>query len=184
MPTPSPNTHRSVRLPVSGNGVRHLPLSAFPDHGLVTDQLERIVSSRTFSGARRSQLFLRYILHHALAHPDEQLKEYSIAVDVFERDSSYDPAVNNTVRVEAGRLRSRLREYYAGEGRADPLLFEVPKGSYRIRIHPRQPLTAPAPAPLTRATAGSRPAPAPLLYLWAVPIAFLIGAALGYRAAH
>jgi TolB-like protein len=57
-------------------------------------------------------------------------KEYAIAVDVFERGTEYDPAVDATVRVEAGRLRSRLREYYAGEGRHDLLCIEVPKGSY------------------------------------------------------
>jgi hypothetical protein len=148
--------------------------------------LDRIISSRTFSGAHRSQLFLRYILHHAVTHPAEPLKEYSIALDVFDRDTSYDPAVNNTVRVEAGRLRSRLLEYYAGEGHTDLLVFEVPKGSYRVLIHERQPVTAltlvspqlPTPTPVQHA-APPRPAA-----LWALPLAFLLGAFVGYRASH
>jgi hypothetical protein len=166
----------------------------------VTAQLERIISSRTFSGAHRSQHFLRYILQHALARTDGQLKEYSIAIDVFERDSSYDPAVNNTVRVEAGRLRTRLLEYYAGEGAADPLIIEVPKGSYRVLIHNRpkpheaplnhrhnqQPITPPAPARSPSPVASPhRPiAPAARPHLLAVSLAFLVGAFVGYRASH
>ena len=49
----------------------------------------------------------------------------------FERNVSYDPSINATVRVEAGRLRSRLRDYYADEGRNDPVVIDVPKGGYR-----------------------------------------------------
>ena len=166
--------------------LRRFPVPPLPEASPLRAQLDRIVGSRTFSGARRSQLFLRYILHHAVAHPDEQLKEYSIAIDVFERDESYDPAVNNTVRVEAGRLRSRLLEYYAGEGHADPLLIEVPKGSYRVLVHARQPVAAHAPvspqshsAKPLRSLAPSRPR-----LLWALSLAFFIGAFVGYRASH
>ncbi len=143
--------------------------------------MDRIVRSHAFQGARRSQFFLRYILHHAVSHPEEPLKEYSIAVDVFERDASYDPAVNNTVRVEAGRLRFRLLEYYAGEGHADPLFLEVPKGSYRVLIHERQPVELPTPVSLAaeplRDSGSGRPSS-----LWAVPLAFLLGAFVGYCA--
>jgi hypothetical protein len=148
--------------------------------------LDRILSSRSFDGAHRSQLFLRYILDHAVAHADQPLKEYSIAVDVFDRDTSYDPAVNNTVRVEAGRLRSRLLGYYAGEGQDDPLVFEVPKGSYRVLIHERRPIITaapvsfPVPTPIpVRQSVPVRPAG-----LWALPLAFLLGALVGYRASH
>ena len=149
-------------------------------------QLDRIVASPTFRNARRSQLFLRYILHHAIAHPNEPLKEYSIAIDVFDRDISYDPDINNTVRVEAGRLRSRLREYYAAEGDADPLLIEIPKGSYRALIQRRQPITEPAPtspqSPAAKAL-GSPVCGRPR-HLWAVPLAFLVGLLLGHRRAR
>jgi hypothetical protein len=177
------------------------PFAPLPDESPVKAQLDRIVNSRAFSGAHRSQHFLRYILQHAIARTDEHLKEYSIAIDVFERDSSYDPAVNNTVRVEAGRLRSRLLEYYAGEGSADPLIIEVPKGSYRVLIHNRprnlhaphndrpaqQPITPAAlhrsPSPV--AASPRRPlAPAALPHLLAVSLAFLVGAFVGYRASH
>jgi hypothetical protein len=185
VPRPSSSTHpRPARSRVL------FPAPALPDDSPVKAQLDRIVASRTFSGALRSQLFLRYILEHALSHSDEQLKEYSIAVDVFERDTSYDPAVNNTVRVEAGRLRSRLLEYYATEGRTDPLLIEVPKGSYRVHIAPRQqpPIPAAIPAATTTAPPSAPPArplqPARPPGFWAVSVAFLIGAFIGYRASH
>jgi hypothetical protein len=155
----------------------------------VKAQLERILISQIFVSAHRSQLFLRYIVQHEIAHPSEQIKEYSIALHVFARDS-YDPAVNNTVRVEAARLRSRLHEYYAGEGRADPLLIEVPKGSYRalirVRESDREIVTHRAPVPLQSPAVSPFPASAPRLlrHLWAVPLAFLIGAFIGHRASR
>jgi TolB-like protein/Tfp pilus assembly protein PilF len=98
------------------------------DLNLVTEQVERILKSKVFASATRSQAFLRYVVEKSLANSPP--KEYAIAVDVFERGTEYDPAVDSTVRVEAGRLRSRLRDYYAGEGRDDLLCIEVPKGSY------------------------------------------------------
>jgi len=192
VPRPSPSTH--VR-PAHSRVI--FPFSPLPEDSPVKAQLERIVTSRTFSGALRSQHFLRYILQHALAHTDEHLKEYSIAIDVFQRHSSYDPAVNNTVRVEAGRLRSRLLEYYAGEGRADPLIIEVPKGSYRVLIHDRYPdgrddrhdgqlITPPVPAYSPPVPESPRHPIAPALrpHVLAVSLAFLAGALIGYRASH
>lgn len=152
--------------------MHRFPFPPLPPGSPIKAQLDRILDSRAFSSSRRSQLFLRYILHHAIAHPNEQPKEYSIALDVFDRDASYDPAVNNTVRVAAGRLRSRLLEYYAGEGAADPLLFNIPKGSYRVLMQPRN----------AERPAAVRPAqPARLRQLWAIPLALLIGVIFGYR---
>lgn len=156
--------------------------SAKPDGDAVLEQLERILNSRIFAGAHRSQQFLRYIVEHALTHPDELLKEYSIALDVFDR-GAYDPAINNTVRVEAARLRFRLLEYYASEGYADPLLIEVPRGSYRAVIRPRRPIPVAVPRPAAGfAPVASASTRAPRTrHLWAIPIAFILGAFLGYR---
>jgi hypothetical protein len=81
-------------------------------------ELERILRSRIFASSRRSQRFLRYVVERSIGDGSEPIKEYAIALDVFERDASYDPLIDATVRVEAGRLRSRLREYYADEGKA------------------------------------------------------------------
>jgi Tol biopolymer transport system component len=94
-------------------------------------ELERVLTSAPFANSNRSQRFLRFVVENSLHDRDERLKEYAIAVDVFERDPSYDPSVDATVRVEAGRLRSRLRDYYAAEGRNDPVVIDIPKGGYR-----------------------------------------------------
>lgn len=93
--------------------------------------LEKALASPQFANSQRSQRFLRYVVEASLNNVDESLKEFAIAVDVFERNASYDPSVDATVRVEAGRLRSRLREYYAETGRNDPVIIEIPKGGYR-----------------------------------------------------
>ena len=101
-------------------------------------QTDRIVTSQVFAKAKRSQRLLRYLVDAALAEPPLVVKEYTIATEVFDRDSSYDPAIDATVRVEAGRLRSRLREYYGDEGREDTLLIELPRGGYRVVLTERE----------------------------------------------
>ena len=96
----------------------------------IEDELHRILSSKVFAMAQRSQDFLRYVVERSLTEAPPQLKEFAIAMDVFARTHDYDPAIDATVRVEAGRLRSRLREYYDGEGKGDPVLIDIPKGGY------------------------------------------------------
>jgi adenylate cyclase len=82
----------------------------------------------------RQQRFLKFIVTEALAGRTDRLKGYTIAIEVFDRDVNFDPAVDAIVRVEAARLRAKLREYYDREGRADPVRFELPKGAYAIRV--------------------------------------------------
>jgi TolB-like protein len=105
-----------------------LDTQAGPDRRAIEEQLHRILDSKLFVSSHRSQDFLRYVVDKSLAGFSP--KEYAIAVDVFERGTDYDPAVDATVRVEAGRLRSRLREYYETEGKFDPVCISIPKGSY------------------------------------------------------
>jgi adenylate cyclase len=101
--------------------------------------LERILASPCFVQSQRQQRFLKFIVTETLAgHPD-RLKGYTIAVEVFDRDVSFDPAIDAIVRVEAARLRAKLREYYDREGRTDPVRFELPKGTYAIRMEWRAP---------------------------------------------
>lgn len=59
-------------------------------------------------------------------------------MEVFGRGPDFDPAVDAIVRVDAGRLRARLRDYYEGEGRNDPLRIDIPKGGYALVCRPRQ----------------------------------------------
>ena len=92
--------------------------------------LERVLASEAFSRAPRQASFLRYVVERTIDGCTDELKEYAIALQVFERPPSYDPRIDSTVRVEAAKLRQRLERYYVDEGSADPLRISIPKGSY------------------------------------------------------
>jgi TolB-like protein len=96
----------------------------------VRRQLDRLLASAVFANAGRMSRFLKFVVDKTLAGEAERLKEYVIGVEVFDRDASYDPRLDSIVRVEAARLRSKLAEYYAGDGRADALVLSLPKGGY------------------------------------------------------
>jgi len=97
----------------------------------IRDHLERILSSPAFSAAGRRVRLLRFLVNRSLAGDAAALKESVIAVEVFDRAPDYDPKLDSAVRVEMGRLRSRLIEYYAQAGQRDPVRIEIPKGSYQ-----------------------------------------------------
>ncbi len=59
-----------------------------------------------------------------------EVKEYALGVELFERGASFDPKNDTIVRANVRRLRSRLEEYYAGPGRNDAVVIEIPKGHY------------------------------------------------------
>lgn len=73
---------------------------------------------------------LRYLVEQDLAGHADRLKGFSIAVDVFGKDAAFDPSQDTVVRVQAGRLRELLDQYYAGPGVDDPLRILIPRGSY------------------------------------------------------
>ncbi len=102
-------------------------------------QVRRISESAAFKHSERRQNFLRYIVEEALAGRADRLKGYVIATEVFGRPASFDPQIDPIVRIEAGRLRDKLHEYYATEGRADTIVIDLPKGSYvpAVRIAER-----------------------------------------------
>ena len=93
-------------------------------------QLDKILSSEEFSQSESLQRFLRYVVERTLEGHGDELKEYNVGVDVLGRGESYDPRTDTIVRVQAGRLRSKLHEYYRAHGRSDPVRIEIPKGSY------------------------------------------------------
>ncbi len=94
------------------------------------EQLERVLHSRTLQNSENLKAFLRFVVEKTLADDDVQLKEYTIATEVFARRSDYDPRIDSVVRVQAGRLRTKLQEYYTAEGKNDPIIIELPKGHY------------------------------------------------------
>ena len=96
----------------------------------VREQLERVLASELFRSAGRHSRLLRYLVERTLAGEGDQLKEYVLGTEVFDRSDSYDPRTDSIVRVEARRLRSRLEDYYRGPGTSDPMVITVPRGSY------------------------------------------------------
>ena len=92
--------------------------------------MERIVSSEVFARSSRARDLLRYLVEQDLAGNSERLKGFSIGIDVFGKDDRFDPATDTVVRVQAGRLRDMLDQYYAGPGADDPLRIAVPRGNY------------------------------------------------------
>lgn len=106
-----------------GNG----PLPAAED---IHAQLERIFSSVEFNVPDRVRHFLRYVVDETLAGRADRLKAYSIGIEVFDRDQSFDAQNDPVVRIEAGRLRRALERYYLTSGAADPILIDIPKGGY------------------------------------------------------
>jgi adenylate cyclase len=90
------------------------------------------LASRCFEQAGRSSSFLRFVVEQTLAGQGERLKGYTVAVEVFGRPPDFDAQSDPLVRVEAGRLRRRLIEYYADEGRDDPVRIDLPRGSYSV----------------------------------------------------
>ncbi len=104
-------------------------------------QLDRILASAAFSDAGRASSFLRFIVTHTLEGRPSEIKESVLAVEVLGRSSSFDSKTDPIVRVEAGRLRDRLREYYDHHATADDVLISVPKGGYVPEFSERQPPT-------------------------------------------
>ena len=117
-------------------------------------EFHSITGSSSFATSDRLIKFLRFVIEEALADRANRLKEYTIALEVFDQDESFNPQTNTIVRVHAGRLRRRLERYYLTDGSGDELRIDIPKGGYapvfqrmsRARPCATEPVTEPAPA--------------------------------------
>lgn len=107
--------------------------------------LERVLTSRVFRGAERLSCFLRYSVEQVLAGRADDLKEYNVGLAVFGRAPDFDPRIDPIVRVEAGRLRLRLKRYYETEGAGSWPRIDLPKGGYVPRILTKPDTTRPEP---------------------------------------
>lgn len=103
------------------------PLSL--DTAVVNHHLDQALSSPLFRKAERQSRFLRFVVDAALQSPGTTIKEFDIAVAVYDRRTDYDPRTDPIVRVEAARLRARLREYYEVTP-AERVRIDIPKGQY------------------------------------------------------
>jgi hypothetical protein len=125
----------------------------FADRERYLGQIDKITHSHTLRKAESLCKLLRYLADHALTQPDTPLKEYQIATEVFGRPDNFDPQADSAIRVQAGRLRLKLLDYYSHEGAADPIVVEMPNGVYALSFHHRETpvrvaLTPPALFPL------------------------------------
>ncbi|MGF6258613.1 tetratricopeptide repeat protein [Ensifer sp. LBL] len=92
--------------------------------------LERILADSQFHATERHRKLLRYLVDEFFAGRSGQVKAYTIAIDVFGRPASFDPATDPIVRVEASRLRAAMAQYYEALGERAELRIELPKGNY------------------------------------------------------
>jgi hypothetical protein len=137
-------------------------------------QIERLINSHSLRGSESLCKLLRYLAEHSLDHPGVALKEYQIATEVLGRAVGFDPQSDSTVRVQAGRLRIKLAEYYAHEGPDDPVIVELPKGSYAVSFHLRGGLASSHADSLLRLEQQEAKAPArPSNRAWLIVVAVL-----------
>jgi hypothetical protein len=101
------------------------------------EQINRLANSHALHGSESLCKLLRYLAKHAVDHPGTPIKEFQIATEVFGRSPDFDPQLDSMVRVQAGRLRSKLTEYYSSDGLEDPVVVELPKGTYVLSFHHR-----------------------------------------------
>jgi len=112
---------------------RTAPAGGPPVAAEIVAELDRIVAAPAFAKAARARALLTYLVRRML--DGGTIKEQAIGMEVFDRSATdYDAGDDPIVRVQMGRLRDRLAQYYAGEGRANPLRIDVPMGGYRPAV--------------------------------------------------
>jgi hypothetical protein len=142
------------------------------DPELIQRFLRKVLVSESLIKAETLRKLLSYLAERALR--GEVPKETEIALDVFDKDPSFNGAEQSIVRVSARSLRQKLAEYYAGPGQHDDVRFDVPKGGYRLTVTVHE---APPPAPLPPNPISPLPQPRSRLLLWAATTAFVLLAA-------
>ena len=125
------------------------------DPAEVRAALEQVLASPSFVNAGRLSRMLRFVVERTLDGQGDQLKEYLLGVEVFDRPTEYDPRLDSIVRVEARRLRAKLAEYYEAEGAADVVRVRLTKGGYAPTFERAG--TAPGASPSSSAHPPDRP---------------------------
>jgi len=100
------------------------------DDSRIMQQVERILDSPVFLSSRRLSEFFRYISVKTISGQATKIKQFTIGVEVYGREPDFDPKNDPIVRIEAGRLRRKLREYYDNQGKFDRLYIKIPRGNY------------------------------------------------------
>jgi Tol biopolymer transport system component len=121
-----------------------------PSDAAVRAQLDRILASEVFSRSQHLRRFLTFVVEQRLAGQGRSLKEAVLAHELYGKGTDFDGGTDPVVRVDARRLRDKLREYY--DGRSDPVAISLPKGTYvpvfeasASSIHTTPPVVIPEP---------------------------------------
>lgn len=123
--------------PMIANGTeRHSSVSVPPE--AIQEELQRILASGLFSHAPRLSRLLWFTVERTLRGQAEQLNQYLIGLEVFDRGAAYNPIIDPIVRVEASRLRAKLDQYYQSDGLLDPVLIKYNKGTYAPNFQLRE----------------------------------------------
>jgi TolB-like protein len=131
--------------------------------------LDQVLASQSFVNSGRLSRMLRFVVERTLDGQGDQLKEYLLGVEVFDRPSEYDPRLDSIVRVEARRLRAKLSEYYESDGAGDALRIRLAKGGYAPTFERASASSAPGAAAESVRT---------LLWWPIVAVAVVLGAAV------
>lgn len=126
-------------------------------------QVDRLISSPLLQRSENLCKLVKYLAEHTLNAPTHHLKEHQIATEALGRSAEFDPQLDASVRVLAGRLRSRLAEYYQSAGAHDPILVDVPKGTYMLSFE-RRTGALESNSPAAASVTGSHEPPAPSGY--------------------
>src|ERR1700704_1187697 len=110
-------------------------------------QIQRLVQSKAFKTSEVHRNLLNYLAEKSLAGTAQNLKEYTVGLDVFGKPATYDPRQESVVRMHVGRLRQKLTEYYRTEGQDDPVIVDLPKGAFTLTFTLR-PAVEVEPAPV------------------------------------
>jgi hypothetical protein len=101
---------------------------------VVREQLSRLLRNPSFADSARASQLIEYLVERVLHGEAGDLKEFTLAADVFGRGSDFDPKLDSIVRAQVSRLRAKLLEYYEGDGRRDPVRFDLPRRGYALRL--------------------------------------------------
>jgi hypothetical protein len=121
----------------------------------VRDEIQTISQSRHFAQSKRRIRLLEYLCNMVLLGRQDEIKETTSALEIFDRTAEFDDKKDAIVRVEAHRLRERLAKYYSTDGSRDRIVIELAPGGYIPRFITRKPETV-EPAPVGKSDPPAR----------------------------
>ncbi len=122
--------HKVSLFPSSGRPESQTKDPVDPFSSPEKTELLKVLQSHTFARSPRLSRILDYVCTKYFTGETDQLKEYTIAVELFGRAEGFQPRDDSSIRVDMNRLRKQLRKYYRAEGKQDPLVISIPSGQY------------------------------------------------------